>query len=238
MKKTMKPATLLMPLPAVMVSCGSLEKPNIITIAWTGIVNSTPPMTYISVRKSRYSHDLIAESGEFVINLTTEALTFATDYCGVKSGREVDKFTEMKLTPLAAGEVSCPMIAESPINLECKVREVHEYPSHDMFVAEIVAVHVDEELIDEKGRFEMEKAGLMAYVHGQYFGIKKQPLGRFGYAVMKPKTKKKISRAAHQKRVQQNQEKRRAKSESRQASRQARTGQGTKKKQVRAGRVK
>ena len=238
MKKTMKPATLLMPLPAVMVSCGSLEKPNIITIAWTGIVNSTPPMTYISVRKSRYSHDLIAESGEFVINLTTEALTFATDYCGVKSGREVDKFTEMKLTPLAAGEVSCPMIAESPINLECKVREVHEYPSHDMFVAEIVAVHVDEELIDEKGRFEMEKAGLMAYVHGQYFGIKKQPLGRFGYAVMKPKTKKKISRAAHQTRVQQNQEKRRAKSESRQASRQARTGQGTKKKQAGAGRVK
>lgn len=238
MKKTMKPATLLMPLPAVLVSCGNLEKPNIITIAWTGIVNSTPPMTYISVRKSRYSHDLIAESGEFVINLTTEALTFATDYCGVKSGREVDKFTEMKLTPLAAGEVSCPMIAESPINLECKVREVHEYPSHDMFVAEIVAVHVDEELIDEKGRFEMEKAGLMAYVHGQYFGIKKQPLGRFGYAVMKPKTKKKISRAAHQKRVQQNQEKRRAKSESRQASRQARTGQGTKKKQAGAGRVK
>ena len=238
MKKTMKPATLLMPLPAVMVSCGSLEKPNIITIAWTGIVNSTPPMTYISVRKSRYSHDLIAESGEFVINLTTEALTFATDYCGVKSGREVDKFTEMKLTPLAAGEVSCPMIAESPINLECKVREVHEYPSHDMFIAEIVAVHVDEELLDEKGRFEMEKAGLMAYVHGQYFGIKKQPLGRFGYAVMKPKTKKKISRAAHQKRVQQNQEKRRAKSESRQASRQARTGQGTKNKQAGAGRVK
>ena len=238
MKKTMKPATLLMPLPAVLVSCGSLEKPNIITIAWTGIVNSTPPMTYISVRKSRYSHDLIAESGEFVINLTTEALTFATDYCGVKSGREVDKFTEMELTALAAGEVSCPMIAESPINLECKVREVHEYPSHDMFVAEIVAVHVDEELIDEKGRFEMEKAGLMAYVHGQYFGIKKQPLGRFGYAVMKPKTKKKISRAAHQKRVQQNQEKRRAKSESRQASRQARTGQGTKKKQAGAGRVK
>ena len=181
---------------------------------------------------------MIAESGEFVINLTTEALTFATDYCGVKSGREVDKFTEMKLTALAAGEVSCPMIAESPINLECKVREVHEYPSHDMFVAEIVAVHVDEELIDEKGRFEMEKAGLMAYVHGQYFGIKKQPLGRFGYAVMKPKTKKKISRAAHQKRVQQNQEKRRAKSESRQASRQARTGQGTKKKQAGAGRVK
>ena len=123
MKKTMKPATLLMTLPAVMVSCGSLEKPNIITIAWTGIVNSTPPMTYISVRKSRYSHDLIAESGEFVINLTTEALTFATDYCGVKSGREVDKFTEMKLTPLAAGELSFPMIAESPINLECNLRE-------------------------------------------------------------------------------------------------------------------
>ena len=210
MKKTIKPGTLLMPLPAVMVSCGSIEKPNIITIAWTGIVNSTPPMTYISVRKSRYSHDLIAESGEFVINLTTEALTFATDYCGVKSGRDVDKFQEMELTPQACAQVQCPMIAESPVNLECKLREVHAYPSHDMFVAEIVAVHVDEELIDEKGRFEMEKAGLMAYVHGQYFGIKKHPIGSFGYAVMKPKTKKRISRAAHQARVQQNQEKRRA----------------------------
>lgn len=210
MKKTIKPGTLLMPLPAVMVSCGSIEKPNIITIAWTGIVNSTPPMTYISVRKSRYSHDLIAESGEFVINLTTEALTFATDYCGVKSGRDVDKFQEMELTPQTCAQVQCPMIAESPVNLECKVREVHAYPSHDMFVAEIVAVHVDEELIDEKGRFEMEKAGVMAYVHGQYFGIKKHPIGSFGYAVMKPKTKKRISRAAHQARVQQNQEKRRA----------------------------
>ncbi len=208
MKKSIKPGTLLMPLPAVMVSCGSPEKPNILTIAWTGIVNSTPPMTYVSVRKSRFSHDLIAQSGEFVINLTTEALTFATDYCGVKSGREVDKFKEMHLTPLAADEVRCPMIAESPVNLECKVLEVHEYPSHDMFVAEIVAVHVDEELLDEKGRLEMEKAGLMTYVHGQYFGIRKQPLGRFGYAVMKPKTKKRISRQEHEKRVRQNREKR------------------------------
>lgn len=208
MKKSINPGTLLMPLPAVMVSCGSPEKPNILTIAWTGIVNSTPPMTYISVRKSRFSHDLIAQSGEFVINLTTEALTFAADYCGVKSGRDVDKFKEMQLTPLAADKVGCPMIAESPVNLECKVLEVHEYPSHDMFVAEIVAVHVDEELLDEKGRMEMEKAGLMAYVHGQYFGIKKQPLGRFGYAVMKPKTKKRISRQEHEKRVRQNREKR------------------------------
>lgn len=208
MKKSIKPGTLLMPLPAVMVSCGSPEKPNILTIAWTGIVNSTPPMTYISVRKSRFSHDLIAQSGEFIINLTTEALTFATDYCGVKSGREVDKFKEMHLTPLAADEVRCPMIAESPVNLECKVLEVHEYPSHDMFVAEIVAVHVDEELLDEKGRLEMEKAGLMTYVHGQYFGIRKQPLGRFGYAVMKPKTKKRISRQEHENRVRQNREKR------------------------------
>ncbi len=208
MKKIIKPGTLLMPLPAVMVSCGSPEKPNILTIAWTGIVNSTPPMTYISVRKSRFSHDLIAQSGEFVINLTTEALTFAADYCGVKSGREVDKFKEMRLTPLAADEVRCPMIAESPVNLECRVLEVHEYPSHDMCVAEIAAVHVDEELLDEKGRLEMEKAGLTTYVHGQYFGIRKQPLGRFGYAVMKPKTKKRISRQEHEKRVRQNREKR------------------------------
>lgn len=208
MKKNMNPGTLLMPLPAVMVSCGTQAEPNILTVAWTGIVNSTPPMTYISVRKSRFSHDLIAKSGEFVINLTTEALTFATDYCGVKSGRDVDKFKEMNLTPLACDTVACPMIAEAPVNLECRVAEVHEYPSHDMFVAEITAVHVEEELLDERGRLQMEKAGLITYIHGQYFGVKKQALGRFGYAVMKPKTKKKISRQEHQKRVRQNREKR------------------------------
>lgn len=203
-KKTMKPGTLLCPTPAVMVSCGSGKESNIITIAWTGIINSEPPMTYVSVRKSRHSHDLIKESGEFVINLTTEELAFATDYCGVRSGRDVNKFKEMNLTPVKGQEVSCPLIGESPVNLECKVRDIREYPSHDMFVAEIVAVHVDESLFDEKGRIRLEEAGLLAYVHGQYLGVKKRSLGRFGFSVMKPKTKKRLSRQAHRERVEKN----------------------------------
>ena len=210
-KKSIKPGTMLCPVPAVMVSCGSGEKKNIITIGWTGIVNSEPPLTYISVRKSRYSHDLIRESGEFVINLTTEALAFATDYCGVKSGRDVDKFKEMKLTPGKADVVACPLIEEAPVNLECKVKEIHEYPSHDMFVAEIAAVHVDEDLFDEKGRIQLEEAGLLAYVHGTYLGLKKQALGRFGFSVMKPKTKKRLSKEAHEARVEKNRKKREGK---------------------------
>lgn len=171
-KKTLKPGTLLCPVPAVMVSCGSGEEKNIITIAWTGIINSDPPLTYVSVRKSRHSHHLIEESGEYVINLTTEDLAFATDYCGVKSGRDVDKFQELHLTPEPAEQVSCPMIGESPVNLECKVTEVHSYPTHDMFVAEIVAVHVDEAAFDEKGRMPLENLGMLTYVHGQYLGVK------------------------------------------------------------------
>ena len=138
-----------------MVSCGNGSRHNIITIAWTGIINSDPPMTYISVKKERYSHDLIKESGEFVINLTTEKLAFATDYCGVRSGRDVDKFTEQKLTPAKSKVVGCPSIAESPVNLECRVTEIKELPSHDMFMAEIVSVSVDEELIDVNGRICM-----------------------------------------------------------------------------------
>lgn len=130
-KTALKPGTLLSPVPAVMVSCGRDEEKNILTIAWTGIINSQPPMTYISVRKSRHSHGIISREREFVINLTTEELAFAADWCGVKSGADTDKFKEMKLTPLNCSEVSCPMIAESPINLECKVREIHEYPTHD-----------------------------------------------------------------------------------------------------------
>ena len=144
-----------------MVSCGNLAEKNIITIAWTGIINSAPPLTYVSVRKSRYSHHLIEESGEFVINLTTEAMAYAADYCGVKSGRDVDKFEELHLTPEPGEQVHCPMIAESPVNLECKVREVHSYPTHDMFVAEIVAVHVDEAAFDERGRMPLENLGFL-----------------------------------------------------------------------------
>ena len=208
MKKSFKPGTLLSPVPAVMVSCGENKKKNIITIGWTGIINSDPPITYISVRKSRYSHHIIEKTGEFVVNLTTEKLAFAADYCGVKSGRDVDKFKEMRLTPESADIVKCPMIAQSPVNLECRVIEVKSYPTHDMFIAEIVAMHADDEIVDEKGKIDMSAAGLIAYVHGEYFGLKKAPLGRFGYSVMKPKTKKRLNRQKHEERISRNREKR------------------------------
>lgn len=192
-KKSFKGGAMLNPVPAVMVSCGS-SKPNIITIAWTGIVNSNPPMTYISVRKERYSHSIIKNTGEFVINLCNEQLAFATDYCGVRSGRDIDKFKEMKLTSEKAEIVRCPMIKESPVNIECRVREVIELGSHDMFLADIIKVHVDEEYIDENNRIRLDRAALVAYNHGEYFGLKRQPLGRFGFSVMKPKTRKRLNR--------------------------------------------
>ncbi len=201
-KVSLKPGTLLCPVPTVMVTCGNGEEKNIITIGWTGIINTQPPITYVSVRKSRHSHDIIETEKEFVINLTTEALAFATDYCGVKSGKDVDKFKEMKLTPVPAEIVSCPMIGESPVNLECKVIEVKEFPTHDMFIAEIVKIHVDKSVMEEDGRIALDKAGLLAYVHGEYFGIKKAPIGKFGFSVMKKKTKKRINREKHQKRIE------------------------------------
>ena len=193
MSKTIfKPGTMLNPVPAVMVSCGDDTVSNIITIAWTGIINSDPPITYVSVRKSRYSHDIIERTGEFVINLTTEKLAFAADYCGVRSGRDVDKFKEMKLTAAESKEVSCPSIEESPVNIECRVMEMKEYPTHDMFIAEIVSVSVDDGLMDENGRLCLDEAGLVAYNHGHYFALQKKEIGRFGYSVMKPKTRKRI----------------------------------------------
>ncbi|WP_130863833.1 flavin reductase family protein [Bacilliculturomica massiliensis] len=199
-KTTFKPGTMLNPVPAVMVSCGSKPgEENIITIAWTGIVNSEPPITYVSVQRSRFSHDVIEREGEFVINLTTEALTRAADFCGVRSGRNVDKFAELSLTKEKADLVKCPMIAESPVNLECRVLEMKAFPTHDMFLAEIISVHVDTSLMDENGRLELERAGLVAYSHGEYFGLQKRPLGRFGYSVMKPKTKKRIAGERRQK---------------------------------------
>ena len=197
-KRSFKPGTMLNPVPVVMVSCGDVNHGNIITVAWTGIVNSDPPMTYVSIRKERYSHEIIKNAGDFGINLTTEELTFATDYCGVKSGRDTDKFKEQKLTPLPAEKVKAPLIAQSPVNLECKVKEIHEYGSHDMFIAEIVNVQAAEEWIDETGRIRLDKAGLICYNHGEYFGLRRQPLGRFGFSVMKPKTKKRL--AAEQRR--------------------------------------
>ncbi len=192
-KKSFKPGTMLNPVPVVMVSCGDENESNIFTAAWTGIVNSVPPMTYVSIRKERHSYGIIKRTGEFVINLCTESLAFATDYCGVKSGRDVDKFKEQKLTPEPSEKVAAPLIGESPVNLECKVKEIHEYGSHDMFVAEIVNVRASEELIDASGRIRLDRAGLICYNHGEYFGLKKQALGRFGYSVMKPKTRKRLA---------------------------------------------
>lgn len=193
-KISMKPSAMMSPVPAVLVTCGSGDEANIITIAWTGIVNSQPPMTYVSVRKERHSHHLIAESGEFVINLTTADMAQVVDYCGVKSGRDMNKFEKTGLSAEPAEMVSCPLIGESPVSMECRVVETREYPSHDMFLAEIVRIHVKEDLFDEEGRIRLDRAGLLAYCHGEYFGLKRQPLGRFGYSVMKAKTRKRINR--------------------------------------------
>ncbi len=190
-KISSKPGPMLYPLPAVMVSCGDMEDSNIITIAWTGIVNSDPPMTYVSVKKSRYSHDIILDKGEFVINLVNEDLTKVMDYCGVKSGRDVDKFKEMGLTKEAADIVRAPLIAESPVCLECKVVEVKELPSHDMFLAEIVAVHIAEDAVDANGAYDFAGMHLTAFNHGKYYGVEDRTQGFFGYSIMKRKTAKK-----------------------------------------------
>lgn len=182
---------MLYPVPAVMVSVGREgEKPNIITVAWAGTVNSDPPMLSISVRKERYSHAILSETREFVVNLVHEPLVRACDFCGVRSGRDVDKFAEMKLTASAVEGVCAPAVAESPVNLACKVTQIIPLGSHDLFLAEIVSVTVDERYMDEKGTFHLNDAGLVAYSHGTYFKLG-EALGTFGYSVRrKPKKKK------------------------------------------------
>ena len=189
-KISFKPGTM----PVVMVSCGTMEDPNIITAAWTGIVNSDPPMTYVSIRPERYSHDIIENTGEFAINLCTRDLARVTDLCGVRSGRQIDKFLETGLTREPGEHISSPLIAESPVNLECRVVDKREYGSHDMFVAEIVGVHVDDKLLDENGRLALDRAGLVAYCHGEYIPLADNPIGSFGYSVMKKKTMKRRAR--------------------------------------------
>ena len=185
-KTAFKPGTMIYPLPAVMVSCGDTpDNYNILTIAWTGTICSDPPLCYISVRKERHSHDLIARTGEFVINLTTEALARATDWCGVKSGRDLNKFKEMHLTPEPAQLVKAPLIAESPLNIECVVTEIKELGSHDMFIAKVVAVDADEKLIDKgTGAFQFNHAQPLAYSHGKYYGLGEK-IGGFGFSVKK-----------------------------------------------------
>ena len=176
---------MLYPVPAVMVSCvKEHEKPNIITIAWAGTVCSDPVMLSISVRKERCSHDIIKTSGEFAVNLVTKDLVRAADLCGVKSGRDIDKFKECRLTPVSSETISAPSIAESPLSLECKVKQIIELGSHDMFLAEVTAVSVDEQYLDENGKFHLNDTGLCAYSHGEYFELGRK-IGKFGYSVRK-----------------------------------------------------
>ncbi len=189
-KELWKPGNMLYPIPAVMVSCQREgEKPNIITVAWAGNVCSSPAMLSISVRKERYSYDILKETGEFVVNLTNRKLAAATDWCGVRSGKDYDKFKEMHLTPQESRFVSAPGIAESPVNIECKVRNILELGSHDMFVAEVLGVTVDEKLLDNKGKFDLRAADLISYSHGEYFTLGEK-IGKFGYSVAKKKTTK------------------------------------------------
>ena len=183
-----KPGTFIYPIPAVMVSCGNMEKSNIITVAWTGILNTNPATCYISVRPERHSHNIIKESGEFVINLTNKNLAFATDWCGVKTGAKVDKFKEMNLHKEKAKFIKTPLIKESPVSIECKVKQIVPLGSHDMFVAEVLSIDVDDRYIDEKGAFDISKCDLIAYANGGYYPLGKK-IGKFGFSVEK-KSKK------------------------------------------------
>lgn len=189
-KITWKAGTFEYPIPAAMVSCGTMEKANIITVAWTGVINTNPAMVYISVRPERYSYEIIKKSKEFVINLTNEQLAYATDWCGVKSGKDIDKFEKMHLTKQKANFVSCPMIEEAPVSIECKVKEIKKLGSHDMFIAEVLAVNADEKYFDKKGAFDISKCNLIAYANGGYYTLGKK-VGKFGYSVQKKKKKSK-----------------------------------------------
>lgn len=185
-KTKWKAGNMIYPLPAVMVSCGDEEISNIVTVAWTGTICTNPPMTYISLRPTRHSYDIIKRTGVFVINLTTEDLVFATDFCGVKSGRDLDKFAQMGLTIERDEAYHCPMIAESPVSIVCETTEIKELGSHHMFIANVKAVYVDEQYMNEKGKFELNETGLIVYSHGSYLETGKE-LGTFGYSISKKK---------------------------------------------------
>lgn len=189
-KVTWKPGTFLYPIPVVMVSCGDMEKSNIITVAWTGIANTDPAMVYISVRKERHSYEIIKSTKEFVINLTNQKLVKATDWCGVKTGAKVDKFKEMHLTKEKSNFVKCPQIKESPVSVECQVVEEKDLGSHTMFLAKVVAINADEKYIDEKGAFDISKCDLVAYANGGYYALGKK-IGKFGFSVQKKKLTRK-----------------------------------------------
>ncbi|MBQ9235216.1 MAG: flavin reductase family protein [Alphaproteobacteria bacterium] len=188
-KVSWKPGTMLFPLPPVMVTCGTIAKPNVFTVAWTGIVNSEPPLTYISVRPSRHSHQIISESKEFVINLTNLPLARACDYCGVRSGANTDKFKDMNLAIEPSLKVSAPQLQAAPVSLECKVLDTQMFDTHEMFLAEIVNVNIDDKYLEEDGRLAVEKMGLVAFAHGRYYTMGRD-LGAFGFSVDKTKENK------------------------------------------------
>jgi flavin reductase (DIM6/NTAB) family NADH-FMN oxidoreductase RutF len=185
-----KAGTFVYPIPAVMVTSGTFENANIMTVAWTGIINTNPAMCYISVRPERYSYNLIKENGEFVINLTNEKLAYATDWCGVRSGSKYDKFKEMKLTKENGKFVKCPLIKESPVAVECKVKEIKELGSHHMIIADVLSIDADKKYIDENGAFDISKCNLIAYSNGGYYSLGKK-IGKFGFSVAKKKKKSK-----------------------------------------------
>lgn len=180
---------LLAPVPPALVSCGTVENPNVLTIAWTGIINTKPPMTYISVRPSRYSYNIIKQSGEFVINLTTSSMCREVDFCGVRSGKDINKLEKCGFHAVAAVKVSAPVIEECPVSLECRVTDIKPLGTHDMFIAEIVGADIDERYIDSKGKLNLQQCGLMAYAHGEYFALGRK-LGDFGFSVRKKKKHK------------------------------------------------
>lgn len=187
MKQDWKPGTMIYPLPAVLVSCGSTpEEYNLITVAWTGTLCTNPPMCYISVRPERHSHAILMKNMEFVINLTTEELAYATDWCGVRSGKDYNKFEEMKLTPGKASVVNCPIVEESPLCIECKVKEVMSLGSHDMFIAEVVNVKADDKYLNDSGKWDLSQSNPLVYLHGGYYGLGKKK-GKFGWSVEKKK---------------------------------------------------
>lgn len=184
-KQFWKPGNMLYPVPAVMVSCQrKQEKPNIITVAWTATINTVPPMLSVSIRPERYSYSIIRDTGEFAVNLVTKDLLRAADFCGVKSGRDTDKFYEMKLTPFPSKVISVPGIAESPVIIECRVQQIVPLGSHDLFLAEVMGVTIEDDFMQKDGRFDLNTAGLIAYSHGEYFELGKK-LGKFGYSVKK-----------------------------------------------------
>lgn len=203
-KINFKPGNMLYPLPAVLVSCGDIDGiSNLFTVAWAGTICTNPPMLSISVRPERYSYHLIRESGEFVVNLTTESMAYATDFCGVQSGRDVDKWKTCKLTKERGDTVKCPMVQQSPVNIECKVEEVKELGSHHMFIARVTGVHAEEAFMDEKGTFHLNESGLLAYSHGTYLSLGKA-LGTFGYSIRKKANTGKTRKAGKNTRQKKN----------------------------------